>query len=129
MVAEATNYFPCCYREIGGIEDEQSDKFSGYASQIGDFRALYKRIFRTSSAVPLLHTSSSAGLWKYHVRLVRPGPISFRTSWKFLFTCPWKKLLNTVCNSVFHILINYYQLTSCIENNVDTDQLTSSEAS
>ena len=53
MVAEATNYFPRCYREIGGIEDEQSDKFSGYASQTSAFRALYKRIFRTSSAVPL----------------------------------------------------------------------------
>ena len=30
-----------------------------------------------------------AGMWKYHARLVRPGPISFRTSLKFLFTCPW----------------------------------------
>ena len=30
-----------------------------------------------------------SGLWKYHARLVRPGPISFRTSWKFQFTCPW----------------------------------------
>ena len=25
-----------------------------------------------------------SGLWKYHARLVRPGPISFRTSQKFL---------------------------------------------
>ena len=32
-------------------------------------------------------------------------------------------------NSVFHILINYYQLTSCIETSVDPDQLASSEAS
>ena len=30
-----------------------------------------------------------AGQWKYHTRLVRPGPISFRTSWNFLFTCLW----------------------------------------
>ena len=30
-----------------------------------------------------------AGLWKYHAWLARPGPISFRTSWKFYFTCPW----------------------------------------
>ena len=29
------------------------------------------------------------GLWKYHARLVRPGPISFRTSRKFLYTYPW----------------------------------------
>ena len=32
-------------------------------------------------------------------------------------------------NSVFHILINYYELTSCIENSVDPNQLASSEAS
>ena len=32
-------------------------------------------------------------------------------------------------NSVFHILTNYYKLTSCIENSVDPDQLASSEAS
>ena len=31
--------------------------------------------------------------------------------------------------SIFHILINYYKLTSCIENSVDPDQLASSEAS
>ena len=31
--------------------------------------------------------------------------------------------------SLFHILINYYELTSCIENSVDPDQLASSEAS
>ena len=30
---------------------------------------------------------------------------------------------------VFHILINYYKLTSCIENSVYPDQLASSEAS
>ena len=23
------------------------------------------------------------GVWKYHARLVQPGPISFRTRWKF----------------------------------------------
>ena len=27
------------------------------------------------------------GVWKYHAWLVRPGPISFRTSKKILFTC------------------------------------------
>ena len=32
-------------------------------------------------------------------------------------------------NSVFHILINYYKLTSGIENSVDPDQLASEEAS
>ena len=26
--------------------------------------------------------------WKYHARRVLPCPISFRTSKKFLFTCP-----------------------------------------
>ena len=31
--------------------------------------------------------------------------------------------------SIFHILINYYELTSCIENSVDPAQLASSEAS
>ena len=30
-------------------------------------------------------------------------------------------------NSVFHILINYYELTSCIENGVDPDKLASSD--
>ena len=29
--------------------------------------------------------------------------------------------------SAFHILINYYELTSCIENSVDPDQLASSD--
>ena len=32
-------------------------------------------------------------------------------------------------NFVFHILINYYEFTCCIENSVDPDQLASSEAS
>ena len=30
---------------------------------------------------------------------------------------------------VFHILVNYYEFTCCIENSVDPDQLASSEAS
>ena len=30
---------------------------------------------------------------------------------------------------VFHIFINYYEFTCCIENSVDTDQLASLEAS
>ena len=37
--------------------------------------------------------------------------------------------LSKLYNSVFHILTNYYELTSCIENSVDPDQLASSEAS
>ena len=32
-------------------------------------------------------------------------------------------------NSVFHSLINYYELTCCIQNSVDPDQLASEEAS
>ena len=42
-----------------------------------------------SEVIQKVISITSAGLWKYHARLVRPGPISFRTSWKFLFTCPW----------------------------------------
>ena len=30
---------------------------------------------------------------------------------------------------VFHIFVNYYELSSCIENSVDPDQLASLEAS
>ena len=30
---------------------------------------------------------------------------------------------------IFHILINYYEFTCCIENSVDPDQLASEEAS
>ena len=32
-------------------------------------------------------------------------------------------------NFVFHIFINYYEFTSCIENSVDPDQLATLEAS
>ena len=32
-------------------------------------------------------------------------------------------------NSIFHIMIIYYELTSCIENSGDPDQLASSGAS
>ena len=32
-------------------------------------------------------------------------------------------------NSLYHILINSYKFTCCIENSVDPDQLASSEAS
>ena len=32
-------------------------------------------------------------------------------------------------NFVFHILINYYEFTCCIESSVDPDQLASEEAS
>ena len=44
------------------------------------------------------------GLWKYHARLVRPNPISFRTSRKFLFTCPWTSTMykvNTILYFIF----------------------------
>ena len=37
--------------------------------------------------------------------------------------------VETKYNSVFHILINYYEFTCCIGNSVDSDQLASSEAS
>ena len=43
------------------------------------------------------------GLWKYHARLVRPGPISFRTSRKFLFTCPWTSTMYKV-NTILHLI-------------------------
>ena len=33
--------------------------------------------------------------------------------------------VNTVLYIVFHILINYYEFTCCIENSVDPDQLAS----
>ena len=37
--------------------------------------------------------------------------------------------VNTILLIVFHILINYYEFTCCIENSVDPDQLASEEAS
>ena len=37
--------------------------------------------------------------------------------------------VNTILYIVFHILINYYEYTCCIENSVDPDQLASEEAS
>ena len=37
--------------------------------------------------------------------------------------------VNTILYIVFHILINYYKFTCCIENSVDLDQLASEEAS
>ena len=49
-----------------------------------------------------------AGLWKYHAWLVRPGPISFRTSRKFLFTCPWTSTMykvNTILYFIFWWII------------------------
>ena len=66
-------------------------------------------------------------MWKYHARLVRPGPISYRTSLKFLFSCPgtsWNKF-----TILYFIFGNYYELTYCVEKSVETDQLASSEAS
>ena len=75
------------------------------------------------------YVNHKSGLSKYHARL-RLGPISFRTSWKFIFTCPWTRTnVLSLYNSVFHILINYYELTSCIDNSVNPDQLASEEAS
>ena len=35
----------------------------------------------------------------------------------------------TILYIVFHILLNYYEFTCCIENSVDPDQLASEEAS
>ena len=40
-----------------------------------------------------------------------------------------RKICIKLINFVFHILINYYEFTCCIENSVDPDQLASSEAS
>ena len=37
--------------------------------------------------------------------------------------------VNTILFIVFHILINYYEFTYCIENSVNPDQLASEEAS
>ena len=56
------------------------------------------------------------------------GTFSFRTSCKFLFTCPWtstNELSEYNSVRVFHILINYYEFTCCIENSVYPDQLAS----
>ena len=36
---------------------------------------------------------------------------------------------NKLIHFIFHILINYYELTSCIENSMVPDELASSEAS
>ena len=40
-----------------------------------------------------------------------------------------RKICIKLIKFVFHILINYYEFTYCIENSVDPDQLASSEAS
>ena len=37
--------------------------------------------------------------------------------------------VNTTLYILFHILINYYKFTCCIENSVDLDQLASSKSS
>ena len=37
--------------------------------------------------------------------------------------------VNAILHIVFHILINYYEFTGCVENSVDPDQLASEEAS
>ena len=39
------------------------------------------------------------------------------------------KKVKTILYIVFHILLNFYESTSCIENSVDPDQLASEEAS
>ena len=39
------------------------------------------------------------------------------------------KICIKLINFVFHILINYYEFTCCIENSVNPGQLASSEAS
>ena len=38
------------------------------------------------------------------------------------------KICIKLINFIFHILINYYEFTCCIENSVDPDQLTPEEA-
>ena len=60
---------------------------------------------------------------KYHAQLVRPGPISFRTSQKLLFTCPGTSF-EKVKTILYFIFDNYMfdELTRG-ENSVDPDQL------
>ena len=59
-----------------------------------------------------------------HARLVQPGPIYFRTT----FTCPGTSLKKV--NTILYLkLDNYDELTCCVENIVDPDQLASEEAS
>ena len=57
---------------------------------------------------------------------------SIQDKLKISIFCPWTSTnvpVLSLYNPVFHILINYLELTSCIENSVDPDQLASSEAS
>ena len=53
----------------------------------------------------VLQTKKVPGLWKYHAGL---GPISFRTSQKFLFTCSWTSTMykvNTILYFIFWLII------------------------
>ena len=47
------------------------------------------------------------------------GPIPFRTSKKFLFTCPGTS--SNKFTILYFIYGNYYELTCCVENRVDPD--------
>ena len=69
-------------------------------------------------------------MWKCHAKLVRPQPRVQVHSGQVLnifIYLSWDKLMQ-FCISFF---IKYYELTMhyCMENRVDPDQLTSSEAS
>ena len=75
----------------------------------------------------ILSEPSKSEVWKNHARLIQAGRISFRTSEKFLFTSP--RTSSSKFAILYFIFGNYYELTCCLENSVDTDQLASSEAS
>ena len=68
-----------------------------------------------------------SGVWKYYARLVRPGPISFRTSSKFLFTCPGTSIKkdHAILYFIFWLIImnSQWQCMEILENSVDPDQL------
>ena len=68
----------------------------------------FKKSLKNSCWTYSLSTIWYTGLWKYHARLVRPGPISFRTSRKFLFTCPWTSTMykvNAILYFIFWLII------------------------
>ena len=71
------------------------------------------------------------GLWKYHARLVRLVPFHSGQAEKFnlLVLGQVQNLYKVNKIFVFHIFINYYEITCCIENSVDPDQLASLGAS
>ena len=78
---------------------------------------------------PLIYPKS--GLWKYHARLVRPGPISSGQveNFNLLVLGQVQSLykVNKILYFIFRLII--MEFTCCIENSVDPDQLASEEAS